>query len=416
MQRTTRPPPSYPWLLRALAPVLAGYTAWRAGRRAGPRYLRERLGLVPPTAPGAVWVHAASVGEVVTARPLLAALAAGGRRIVLTTHTETGAAVAARAGIPGLAHRYLPLDLPGAVGRFLDRTRPACGLVVETELWPTLLTAAARRGIPVAIVNGRVSHRSLRGGRYHRRLAAAALGAVTAVLARSAADAEGFRTLGAPPERVRVIGNLKFAPPPQAAAPARPLPGPFVLAASTHEDEERRIGALWAGRRRGQALVIAPRHPERAGAVAAALAALGLAVRRRSRGETVAGGAREVFLLDTVGELEPYLAHAEVVIMGGSFVPRGGHNLLEPARHGRAVVVGPHMENFAEETDRLLAAEAIVRVADEAALGPVLDALLADEARRRALGRRARAVLEAEADVVARYLDALADCGVLPAR
>ena len=400
----------YRSLTRLAWPLAAAYTLWRAARDGGGRYLRQRLGAGLPSGPFPVWVHCASVGEVQAAAPLVAALA---RRlhgqVVVTTNTPTGAAAADRELPAGAVHAYLPLDTPGAARRFLHRLRPACGLVLETEIWPNLFAACRERGVPLAIVNGRLSPRTLTAPAWVRRAFGRALAGVALCLARSEADAERFRELGVAADRVRVAGNLKYArqAPASEGTGGAPLARPFVLAASTREGEEALVVAAWqAADTGGRLLVLAPRHPERREAILRDLGNRQVAV--RSRGEPVTA-ATEVYLVDTLGELAGFMGAAEVVVMGGSLVPKGGHNLLEPAALGRPVVTGPHTDNFAEEAAALRAAGGLVEVADAAELGEALTELLADAERRHQLGEAARQAVAAQAGVLDTYIEALAD-------
>ena len=406
-------PLRYRALLAALALPMLGYTLWRALRDGGWRYLWQRLGFGLPRLQRPIWLHCASVGEVNAALPLLDGLLARypDAPLLVTSNTPTGAAVLARRCGERVRHAYLPLDFRFAARRFLRHCRPRCGLIVETELWANLYRAAAERGVPLAIVNGRLSARTLDAGGLLRPLLRPALRSclrnVDRVLARGAADAAGFRQLGAPDERVRVLGNLKFAAAAQPlAATPRPIERRYWLAASTHDDEELQLARIRRELGRDELLVIAPRHPERREAILRQLAPLGLDVAVRSRGEPIAADT-QLYLADTLGELAGFIAHAELVFMGGSLIPRGGQNLLEPARAGVAIICGPHMENFADELARLRAADALRQVADAAALARLLDELLDDAAQRARLGAAAQALVRREAGVGRAYLEAL---------
>lgn len=406
------PPPLYRVLLRCLAPLLLVHLTVRAMRDGGPRYVRERLGHGPSPADrdarARPWVHAASVGEVMTVLPLVEAMLAAPddvSSVLVTTNTPTGADVLARHAPDGVRHRYLPIDWPGATRRFLDRERPTSGWIVETEIWPWLFARAKARAVPLSIVNARLSAKTLRHAdgplapTYRRALAG------IDVLARAESDARGFLALGAEAVRTRVVGELKFAggsgP---AAPPAALVDRPYVLAASTHEDEERRLADAWLRTRPEGLLVIAPRHPERGAAIARELAD----IRRRSLGEIPPPGAR-LHLADTLGELDAWYAHAAGAFVGGSLIPRGGHNVLEPARHGRPIVVGPHTTNFADIVATLRRREAIVEVDDAVAVARFLSRALDGDATLAHRGERARDVSNDAADVVTRYLAALGD-------
>ncbi|MGE0081590.1 MAG: 3-deoxy-D-manno-octulosonic acid transferase [Thiohalomonadaceae bacterium] len=399
----------YRLLAAALFPLVAVHAAWLGRRHRDGRFVRERLGF-PATraAHDPVWVHAASVGEVNAALPLIAEIHRRHPRtpVLLTTATPTGGALARRHVRDGLTHAYLPFDRTGAVRRFLAAYRPRAGIVVETELWPNLYAACAEAGVPLVIVNGRVSPRTLRAPVWLRDLYARCLAGVKAVLARSPEDRDGFLALGAPPAAVHVLGNLKFAAPARAAATPIALGRPYVLAASTREGEEVKVVEAWRQSGSAHLLVVAPRHPKRLHEVLADLKPFGLSVAVRSRGDAISEHTR-VYVADTFGELEGFMAGAELVYMGGSLVPKGGHNVLEPARLGRAVVFGPHMDNFTEEARLLLQEDAAVQVHDTAALAACFRELLDQPARRVTLGERARAAVAARSDVATRYADAI---------
>lgn len=404
----SKPPYGYRLASLALALPFIGYTLVRATRDGGWRYLRERLGWAPRRDDTPLWVHCASVGEVIAALPLVRELATHGHGpLLLTTNTPTGRHVAEGRAPADVDCAYLPLDRPAPVRRFLARTRPQAGVILETELWPWLFAAVGRRGIPLALVNARLSARTLRTPRWLRAALGQCLQGTAAILARSDEDAQGFRDLGAIPERVRVIGNIKFAAPIAAADDRIELGRPFVLAASTHDDEELQLAAAWsAGDMSRTLLVIAPRHPGRGESITDRLHGMGLAVARRSRGDPVTD-TTDVYLADTLGELPALIAGAELVIIGGSLIPRGGQNVLEPARAARAILTGPHMDNFRDETAALVAAGGLRQCADAGEVASAARELLADPVRRGAMGERAAGVLTAGADMAARYREAL---------
>jgi 3-deoxy-D-manno-octulosonic-acid transferase len=392
--------------------------AWRAARSG--KYLaslRQRFGrgLPPLNAEGApaVWVHAVSVGEVLVARPLVESLRRRlpAHRVYLSTTTLTGMALARQR--MGAAHGvfFAPFDWRGPVRRALRAARPTLLVLVETELWPNLVHEARRAGARLAVVNGRLSPTSFRRYRLVRALLGRVLREIDLFLMQSEPHADRVRALGAPAERVRVPGNLKFDALAELPPPAfDPGPGPWWVAGSTMaEEEERVLEAFVALRahRPGLRLLLAPRHPERFAEVAALAAARGLAVTRRTALDGRAPGG-DVLVLDTIGELASLYAVATVAFVGGSLVPTGGHDVLEPAAAGRAVVVGPHMENFREIAEAFLAEDALVQVAGAGALEGAVGALLDDVPRREALGARARALVERHRGAVARTVEALA--------
>ena len=363
--------------------------------------LGERRGIehAPRPAGPLVWLHAASVGESVSVLPVVTALAAAGVSVLLTTGTVTSAALLAQR-LPELGlservrHRFVPLDVPRWAGRFLDHWRPDVAGFVESEIWPNLLAGCRARGIPVMLLNARMSARSFARWRRVPGLARQVLGGFAAVAAQSEADAARLRRLGA--GAVSAPGNLKLAAPDLPADPAElarwraALAGrPVWLAASTHPGEEALVAEAHralAAAHPGLVTLLVPRHPERGPAIAASLA--GLAVTSRARGEGPPAGG--IWLADTLGELGLWYRLAPIVLVGRSLVPPGGgQNPLEPARLACAVAVGPHTGNFEEPVARLRAAGALVTVADAPALARFVAAMLDDPAARAAMGARA---------------------------
>ncbi|MFZ4408167.1 MAG: 3-deoxy-D-manno-octulosonic acid transferase [Paracraurococcus sp.] len=408
----------------AAAPLLPLHLRRRArrGKEIAAR-LGERRGEGAARPPGRLlWLHAASVGETLSIVPLLEALAARAPDLCLlvTTGTVTAAEMLAQRlpdGLGGrLRHRFVPLDVPRWVARFLDGWRPDAVALVESELWPNLIAALSARGVPLALVNARFSARSARRWRLlapglGRRL----LGAFRVVTAQSAADADRLRALGA--AAVLTPGNLKDAAPPlpadaAALAALRAAVGtrPVFLAASTQPGEEAIIAAahaLLAAAQPGLLTVIVPRHPERGAAIAAGLAPL--AVARRATG-ALPGPATAVYVADTLGELGLFYRLAAVALVGGSLVPHGGQNPREPARLGCPILLGPHTWNFADPVAGLLAAGGALRVAPEAAaLAAAAGAVLSDPDRGRAMANAAAAALASEAGLPDRLAGMLID-------
>lgn len=380
---------------------------WRGRRNAG--YWQrwgERLGLLAPmrTTQSPIWVHAVSVGETVAAAPLIQALLHSypDRALLVTSTTPTGSDRVNKLFGSRVRHAYVPFDLPDAVARFLRRSRPAVGIIMETEIWPNLFHACAKRGIPLILANARLSARSAKGYRRAGRIIRDSLDAVVAVAAQSPVDAERFRTLVLDPERVVVAGNLKYEIelPTDLRRQARALraelgQAPLWLAASTHEGEERLVlDAFFAARRDSPALrlVLVPRHPERFNVVAELCADRGLRVARRSQGWPKATEA-DVLLGDTMGELLLFYGLADLAFIGGSLVPVGGHNILEAAAMNCPIILGPHTFNM--EGMREAFAEAIVSVSDVAGLADAVTRLLASPGERERLAARGRELLEA---------------------
>jgi 3-deoxy-D-manno-octulosonic-acid transferase len=401
------------------APIISAVFLWRGLRdRSYWRNFGERFGFGAPAARPGVWIHAASVGEVQACAPLVGALRQRHPDLPLTVTalTPTGAA-RARALFGNAAQvRYVPFDLPGAVRRFFARVQPRLAVIVETELWPNLYRECGRRRVPLVLASARVSARSV--GRY-RRLGALfrdTLSHATVVAAQGTGDAERFRALGADPASTHVTGNLKFdfELPPRTVergarlreqyAPARAL----WVAGSTHGGGEEQ--ALLEAQRRVRAthpdalLVLAPRHPQRFAEVAALLHQAGVSFVRRSQGAASTAQQCEVLLLDSLGELLDFYAAADVAFVGGSLVPVGGHNLLEPAALGIPILTGPDNSN-SEEIARLLIARGAAEVVHDAAqLGARASALLANPEARVRIGAHARASVDSHRGALGKLL------------
>ncbi|MDO9502824.1 3-deoxy-D-manno-octulosonic acid transferase [Falsiroseomonas sp.] len=424
--------PTAAW--RLATTLAAPLLRWHLGRRVlrGKEIaarLAERRGLAAARPPGRLlWLHAASVGEAISALPVLEALLArdAALHLLVTTGTVTGAqallhrlpaalAAPGASGFPRVTHRFLPLDVPGWVARFLDGWRPDAGVLVESELWPNLIAAARTRRIPMALVNARISPRSF--ARWHRfpRSAAEILGGFALVLARSEGDRARLATLGAPAPQC--WGDLKAAAAPLPADAAalerlRALTGdrPVFLAASTHPGEEALVlaaHALLAPDWPRLLTVLVPRHPDRGVAVAELAARQGLAVARRAGGGAP-GADVAVYVADTLGELGLFYRLASLAVVGGSLVPHGGQNPLEAARLGCPILLGPHTFNFEEPVARLMAAGGAGLVVPEpAALAEEVARMLSDTAGRRAMAATAASVAAGQAGLPARVADAL---------
>ena len=377
----------------------------------------ERFGLFPaPGLNGSLWVHAVSVGEVNAAEPLIKALrlAYPHAPLVVTTVTPTGSERVRQLFGDSVFHVYLPYDLPFAVRRFLLRVRPRLAVIVETEIWPNLYFACRRRGIPLMIVNARLSERSMRGYRPARGLVRAALRCVSLVAAQSRTDAARYRVLGAPAERVVVSGNLKFDMPVPAQAKVdgeamRDRWGrlrPVWMAASTHEGEELAVleAHLEVLQRLPDALLLlAPRHPDRFRLVEHLVRNLGFTAGTRSA-DRVPAAVHQVFVIDAMGELMPFFAASDLAFVGGSLVPIGGHNVLEPASLSRPVLVGPHTFNFDDITQTLVREGGAARIESGDRLGAAVQQLLRDAPTLGQMGRCAHDVFASEQGAVQRVM------------
>jgi 3-deoxy-D-manno-octulosonic-acid transferase len=367
---------AYSLLLRLATPVYLARLWWRGRREPLYRsHWAERLGGVQSApAPGRLWLHAVSLGETRAAAALIQALRRQrpDLRLLLTHGTATGREAGAALLGPGDAQAWLPYDTPGAVRRFLRHHRPALGVVMETEIWPNLLQAAQRAGVPMVLANARLSARSQAKGQRLSGLMHPALARFDAVLAQTEADARRLRDSGS--AVVQVMGNLKFDVAPaqdllrRGHAWRRALGRAVVLAAVTREGEEEPLLREWVAQPAPRPLLlVVPRHPQRFDDVAELIAAQGLfSLRRSSWGEMPPPEslAADVWLGDSLGEMPLYYGCADVALLGGSFAPLGGHNLIEAAACGCPLLMGPHTFNFAEAADLAQQAGAAQRVAN----------------------------------------------------
>lgn len=384
--------------------------AQRLGERMG------RSGLARPDGP-LVWIHGASVGESLSALPLIEGIRARWPQVtvLVTTGTVTSARLMAERLPPGVLHQYVPVDLPGPVERFLMHWRPACGLILESELWPNLLHGARDRGIELALVNGRISERSYAQWKRFRPAIAHLLRLFSIVLAQSREDLRHFHALGAP--HAQRVGNLKFAAPPLAADPEelaslRAILGnrPRWLAASTHTGEEEQVAeahAILKAAHPELLTLIVPRHPDRGAEIAALMQVRGLRVARRSTGAQP-DESTDVYIADTLGELGLWYRLAEIVFVGNSLVPGGGHNMLEPAKLDCAILSGPHTANFLRVAQEMRTAGAMREVTQPQDLAAAVGELLGDAKLCQGMREAAAASAESEAGTLDAILQALA--------
>ncbi len=410
----------YPALAELAAPALRLYLAARARRgKENPVRLSERRGRASATRPAGalLWVHAASLGETRSVLPLLARLREmrADLSILLTTFTVTPARLVEEQKDPRLIHQFVPLDVPHWAARFLDHWRPDAAIWVEGELWPNLIAASAARGMPMALVNARLSGRSFSRWSTAGRLFPAPLDPFVPCLAQSEGDAERLRHLGA--DGATFVGNLKFDGPPLAVDPAelarlREALGdrPLWLAASTHPGEEMLICAVHrkaAPRHPRLLTIIVPRHAARGAEIERELAAASdIAVRRRSLG-ALPDPQTAIYIADTMGELGVFYRLAGLAFVGGSLVPHGGQNPLEAARLDCAVLFGPHMNNFRDIADALLRQGGAHEVRGPDDLATEVARLLDDRAECVRRAAAAAAVAEAGRGAVERVLAAL---------
>ena len=407
----------YSMLIICAAPIAFAIVLWRGLRdRSYWLGLEERLGLGRRSPAPTIWLHAVSLGEMSAAAPLMRGIRDRHPQIplVVTTATPAGRARALALFGDSVDVRYLPYDTPGSVKRFLSRIQPRVAIIMETELWPNLFSCCERLGVPVLLANARLSARSVLSYRRFGRLFKDVFSSNVLVAAQSADDAQRFKSIGADAASTRIVGNVKFDLQPDAAAAllGRDLRAAFGaarsvwIAGSTHAGEEEQVldaQMLLQAHRPNTLLLLVPRHKDRFQGVADLLARRGVKFARRSAGAPK--DDVQVLLVDTVGELAALYASADIAFVGGSLVPVGGHNLLEPAALGLPVLTGPYHFNGKDIAELLLARGAALPVANAQDLAAALTRLFDDPAERRRIGIVGQEIVESNRGSVLRLLD-----------
>ncbi len=411
----------YNLLLYLVLPLLWLRLLWRG--RKNPAYWQrwsERFGwrsVVKSTTPY-LWLHAVSVGEVIAAVPLVKALqqAYPHLPLLVTTMTPTGSE-RVKALLPEVSHCYAPYDYLGAWRRFFKRVKPCLLILMETELWPNLLQACQQRDVPVVLANARLSAKSVSAYRRLPVMTQAMIQSLHIILAQSALDAQRFSQLGASAEQIKIVGNLKYDSDLAATLVAKAKimreqwqHAAVWIAASTHPGEEALI--LQAFQQIRQTLpklllILAPRHPDRAAEILTLCSAYAYMVERYSL-KPVITAATDILLLDTIGDLLLFYGTADVALVGGSLVPHGGHNLLEPAKWGVPIITGTHMDNFQAMTEQLTHVNGIYQVTNVRQLTEAVLTLLTDHQQAQAMAQRAKQVLQQQAGSLQHHLDVLA--------
>lgn len=409
----------YRAMTRAVSPLVPLLLRRREARgKEDPARLGERLGIATRPRPEGplVWLHGASVGESLSVLPLVTRLLAArpGLHVLVTTGTVTSARLMAERLPQGAFHQYVPLDHPDYCARFLDHWRPDLAVWIESEFWPNLIATTDRRGVPLALVNARITARSAHNWRHAPAFIADLLSRFRLLMAQDRASAARLRELGA--AGVLEPGNLKHDAPALAVDDTKlaRLSGmtggrPLWVATNTHEGEERAAGeahALLAAAHPGLLTIIVPRHPARGAAIAEELASMGLSVARRATGDAIAPGT-QIYLADTLGEVGLFYSLADIVFIGGTFDDTGGHNPFEAARFGCALLAGPADFNFAEAFPAFQEAGAMLRVVDAAALAAATARLLDSETERKRMGTAAKRLASEDSGATERTLEAL---------
>jgi 3-deoxy-D-manno-octulosonic-acid transferase len=374
-------------------------------KRGLPRYLWLRTTGVASNNQQRVWVHAASVGEVNAITPLVQALIRQGENILFTSFTATGYQSIQHVFADSVCSGVIPFDNRWHCRRFFQRHNLKLGLVMETELWPELLYQARKQGIPLLLVNARLSSKSLNAGKFVNALLSTTLGYFTHILVRNDADQDALLSMGANADRISLLGNLKSHAETEPRR-SRLIERDYLLLASSHEDEEQQFLQARPIELKHFLLVLAPRHPERSVAIQTQIKHLGMKYAVRSKAQAIDQDTR-VYLADTLGELKSLMAYARVVVMGGSFDKTGGHNLIEPAALGCTIITGPSDSNITEDINMLGINNGVLQVASMAACWSTIGELLENPARAEALGRGAQSRLAQQPDILQQYLAAI---------
>ena len=396
----------YKLLLLILFIPLALYTLWQSFRALEFRYFLQRLAIFYGSKPNknGIWIHAASVGEVNAVIPLILKIHAvyPNTAITLTSNTTTSAAIAIKQLPKGIRQVYFPLDYLWAIKRIAKFIKPKAIFIVETEFWPNLYRHAAKKNIPLIIINGRISEKTLLAKQWLKNIYAEILPFVTKVYARSETDQSRFSELGLTSDKSEVLGNIKFSALTEQQIEPIDLNRTYILAASTREDEEQIVVDAWLkSEHNDNLLVIVPRHPNRLSEILAQLNRFKLDIAIRSKKEPVTSQT-DIYIADTIGELKQFIAGSEFVLMGGSFVQKGGHNILEVAQLGKAVVFGPDMRNFKDETALFLQHEAGIQCSlDE--LPEIFSRLILDIEHKQFLEKNAVTLIELNNNIVNQY-------------
>jgi len=400
----------YSLLLGLLSFPAIPYTAWQAWRYQDRRYLSERLGLAQYTpGPFDIWLHAASVDEVIAVLPLVEIIASRHPHlsIIFTVNTPTGGMMARNKLPANVAFHYMPIDWQFAVERFTTRVKPRALLMTETEVRPNLYLHCFHKGIPLTIINGRLENRILSASRWIKRVYCRALEEVYWILARSEKDRDNFLAIGAKAQYTKVIGNIKFSITGQNKVEPFVTNHPYVLAASTRDGEERLIAECWKKLApEKHFLIIVPRHPKRQSQILQDLKSLDLNIAIRNRNEPITK-LTQIYLADNFAELNQFIAGSRFVIMGGSLKTFGRQNILEVARAGRGCILGPHMDYFSNEAGVFVQHNAWLQVKTDAELCATIAQLLSEPEHANRLGEKVLTLMTETGDMAERYLTEL---------
>lgn len=408
----------YQFLILILTPVIVTYTIIRAIKFNDFRYLTQRFCFTKfntPQQQKPIWIHAASVGEIIAVIPLIQKIVKlyPTIPIQITSNTNTSAEIVRTQleSNPMIKHYYMPIDWKWAIHKIIITTQPRCIFIVETEIWPNLFSSAYKKNIPIVILNARLSHRTTSAKPWLLHLYREILNNVTKILTRSEQDYGSYLKLGAQKSQLKLIGNIKFSPSNNQSLEAISLARTYVLAASTHEDEELQLVSIWMDLIEHKIvttdiLVIVPRHPERTSTILKQIKKLDIDIKVaiRSKKEPITDST-QIYIADTVGELKQFMPEAKFIFMGGSLISHGGQNIIEPAQLAKAIIFGHYMFNFKDECQLLLDNNAAIQVNNKSELYDNFLELLQNPKKITQLSEAAARVIQnKENTILQRYL------------
>ena len=376
-------------------------------RKAGTNYFFHRIGLtIFKMKKTSIWLHASSIGETKIALKVYESLMKENQdyEFLITTTTPSASKVVDES-LERLNHCYLPFDFFFTMKRFIKSINPKICIIMETEIWPNLLRRCKENDIPTLILNARLSKKTLSSNDFIKNIYKKSLDDLTHIYCKSEREKDNFISLGARENKTTVIGNLKMSEPIKQHSEENIINRKYVLAASTHSDEERQIISEWLKvNDKRILLVVVPRHPERLGDILSNLPLSMINIAIRSKGDKIRNST-QVYIADTHGELNHLMAHCEFVIMGGSLVDHGGQNFLEAASYGKSIIVGPFMYNFIDETEEFLKNNSMIMVKNSKSLKHVFERLLKSKQRRELFGNNAKKLLQSKINIVCKYRD-----------
>ena len=396
----------YNLLVYILSPIIITKILYNSlGRGNDNNFLKQRLGFDSfKKNKETVWLHASSVGETKIALKLIKIFRQKNLedKIIVTTTTKSSKNILDKSTEKFL-HYYLPFDFLFTMRRFITAINPKICIIIETEIWPNMINICSRRKIPIIIVNARLSKKTLNSHNMIKKIYANTINLVDGIYCKSEREKENYHLLGASKDKLAVVGNIKLCETPSEIVSKRPIERKYVLAASTHPGEERQIITEWLKiNDKRTMLVIVPRHPERLGDILSDIPLSIVRVAIRSKKDKIRNNT-QIYIADTIGEVEDFMQHCEFVFMGGSLIDHGGQNFLEAASLGKSIIVGPYMYNFIDETEEFLKNNAMIMVKNSKSLKHVFERLLKSTQRRDLFGGNAKNLLQKKTKVLDDY-------------